>query len=76
MLCGADVQYCDSYWARVRAADRGARAFRDASEEARPGRLRRVEDRERFVPAAAVRRRVVAPGVAIAPEELRMARSS
>jgi phosphopantetheinyl transferase len=57
-------------------ADRVARTWLDASEEARPRRLRHVEDRERFVLAAALLRVVVAPRVAIAPEELRMAGSS
>jgi 4'-phosphopantetheinyl transferase len=70
MLRGADSRYCDLYWARVDAADRVARTFLDASEEARSRQLRRVEDRERFVLAAALLRVVVALSVGIAPEEV------
>ena len=75
MLWGADVQYCDLYWARVDAANRVARTALDASEEARSRQLRRVEDRERFVLAAALLRVVVALSVGIALEEVSIDRT-
>jgi 4'-phosphopantetheinyl transferase len=74
-LRGADLQYCDLYWARVDAADRVARTYLDASEEARARQLPLVEDRERFVLAAALLRVVVALTVGIAPEEVTVDRT-
>jgi 4'-phosphopantetheinyl transferase len=75
MPCGADVQFCDLYWAHVDTADRFARAFPDASDEARSRQLRRVEDRQRCVLAAAVLRLVVVLSVGIAPEEVSIDRT-
>jgi 4'-phosphopantetheinyl transferase len=76
MSWGADVRYCDLYWARVdAAADRVAKTFLDASEEARSRQLRRLEDRERFVLAAALLRVVVALRAGLAPEEVRIDRT-